>query len=174
MKPKFSPLKNLRFRPIEKKDWPRISEIYALGITTGNATFQEEIPSWENWNKTHIIPCRILVEIDTQIIGWAALSLVSSRYVYRGVSEISIYIDPCFSGKKIGVSLLQKLILASEKQGFWTLQAGIFPENTASLTIHKHLGFRTIGKRERVGKLKGVWRDTVLLERRSLVIGVDS
>lgn len=173
MNPIFINQKNLLFRLIEKQDWPFVSEIYALGIATGNATFQEEIPSWEDWNSNHIKSCRILVEKDKQIIGWAALSAVSKREVYKGVAEVSVYIDPQFSGLKIGASLLQKLILASEKHGYWTLQAGIFLENIASLKIHEHLGFRTIGKREKVGKLKGVWRDTVLMERRSLVVGVD-
>jgi len=165
--------KNLLFRPLEKQDWHRVSEIYALGIMTGNATFQQDIPSWEEWDKNHLKTCRILVEKEKQIIGWAALSAVSSREVYQGVTEVSIYIDPLFSGQKVGFSLLHQLVLASEKQGIWTLQAGIFPENIASLKIHEQVGFRTIGKRENVGKLKGVWRDTVLMERRSLVVGVD-
>lgn len=173
MKPNFTTVKNLHFRPLVKQDWLRVSAIYGLGIATGNATFQQEIPTWEEWNDNHIKSCRILVEKDTQILGWAALSPVSSRDVYKGVAEVSVYIAPPFSGQKVGVSLLQELIGASEKQGFWTLQAGIFPENIASLKIHEQLGFRTIGKREKVGKLKGIWRDTVLMERRSLVTGVD-
>ena len=116
--------------------------------------------------------CRILVEKNQQIVGWAALSYVSKREVYKGVAEVSIYINPQFSGQNIGISLLEKLIQESEKNGFWTLQAGIFPENIASLKIHERLGFRTIGVRERVGKINGIWRDTVLIERRSLIVGV--
>jgi len=173
MKPTINTVKNLHFRSLEKQDWLRVSEIYALGIATGNATFQEEIPSWEDWDNNHIKSCRILVEKDKKIIGWAALSAVSSREVYKGIAEVSVYIDPKYSGQKIGVSLLHQLIHASEKQGFWTLQAGIFPENIGSLKIHEKLGFRTIGKRVKVGKMKGIWRDTVLIERRSLIVGVD-
>lgn len=173
MKSTFNTANKLHFRSIEKQDWSRVSEIYAQGIVTGNATFQQDIPSWQDWDSNHIKTCRILVEKNQQIIGWAALSPVSSRVVYKGVAEVSVYIDLQYSGQKIGVSLLHQLILASEKHGFWTLQAGIFPENIASLKIHEHLGFHTIGTREKVGKMKGVWRDTVIIERRSLIVGVD-
>ena len=154
-------------------DWTNVAEIYRQGIETGNATFQQEIPTWDDWNNGHIKSCRIVAEIDIEIVGWAALTAVSGRCVYAGVAEVSVYISNNYRGQKIGTKLLDKLIAESENEKLWTLQAGIFPENIASLKIHEDLGFRKIGHREKIGKMNGIWRDTVLLERRSKVIGID-
>ncbi|MCI1265040.1 MAG: GNAT family N-acetyltransferase [Saprospiraceae bacterium] len=161
------------FRPMKAADWTNVAEIYRQGIETGNATFQQEIPTWDDWNNGHIKSCRIVAEIDNEIVGWAALTAVSGRCVYAGVAEVSVYISNNYRGQKIGTKLLDKLIAESENEKLWTLQAGIFPENIASLKIHEDLGFRKIGHREKIGKMNGIWRDTVLLERRSKVIGID-
>lgn len=154
-------------------DWTNVAEIYRQGIETGNATFQQEIPTWDDWNNGHVKSCRIVAVIDNEIVGWAALTAVSGRCVYAGVAEVSVYISNKYRGQKIGTKLLDKLIAESENEKLWTLQAGIFPENIASLKIHEELGFRKIGYREKIGKMNGIWRDTVLLERRSKVIGID-
>lgn len=162
---------SLKFRSLTITDWEQVAQIYQQGIQTGNATFEREVPNWNEWNKSHMPHCRIVAELNSTITGWAALSAVSNRCVYGGVAEVSVYIHPKFFGQKIGTQLLEKLILESEKQGIWTLQAGIFPENIASIKIHKKLGFREIGFRERIGKMNGVWRNTILLERRSNIVG---
>lgn len=155
-------------RPMIAADWPAVAEIYQKGIETGNATFQTSVPNWEEWDAAHLKNGRFVAEIDGEIAGWAALTPVSGRCVYAGVAEVSVYVSPLFFRKKIGSRLLEKLVLQSEADGLWTLQAGIFPENTASLKIHESAGFRRVGFREKIGKMGGVWRDTVLLERRSL------
>jgi len=160
------------FRLFNKNDWNIISKIYREGIETENATFELKIPSWSDWNHNHLTNCRIVAELTNKIVGWAALSPVSSRCVYGGVAEVSIYISNNHFGKKIGTKLLKKLILESEKNGIWTLQSGIFPENKASIKIHSNLGFRKIGYREKIGKLHGQWRDNILMERRSKIVGV--
>jgi L-amino acid N-acyltransferase YncA len=164
---------NITLRPLNPDDWPSVARIYRQGIETGNATFQKEVPSWEAWNSAHIKTCRIVASADNEIVGWAALTPVSGRCVYAGVAEVSVYVASDHKGKKIGTILLESLILESESEGFWTLQAGIFPENNASLKLHENLGFRKVGFRERIGKMENIWRDTVLLERRSKVVGVD-
>ena len=164
---------NIQLRPMALADWNAVAEIYKQGIETGNATFQQEIPNWEDWDKGHVKTCRTVVEVDHQIAGWIALSPVSGRCVYAGVAEVSVYVAAAFRGNKLGTQLLDRLIDESEKQGFWILQAGIFPENVPSLKIHEALGFRQVGYRERIGKMNGVWRNTVLLERRSKTVGVD-
>jgi phosphinothricin acetyltransferase len=148
-------------------DWNSVAVIYKEGIDTGNATFQKDVPSWEEWDRSHLKTCRIVAEAEGRVEGWAALTAVSGRCVYAGVAEVSVYVSEKFKGQKIGTRLLEALISESEKEGFWTLQAGIFPENLASLKIHKNLGFREVGYREKIGKMDGVWRDTILLERRS-------
>lgn len=150
-----------------RDDWDQVAEIFRQGIETGNATFETQIPSWEKWDSAHIQSCRIVATIENVVIGWAALVPVSSRKVYAGVGEISIYISNRYQGLKIGTRLLERLIDESEKEGFWTLQAGIFPENKASIKLHQNHGFRIVGYREKIGQMKGVWRDTILLERRS-------
>ncbi|MFC5624059.1 GNAT family N-acetyltransferase [Algoriphagus winogradskyi] len=163
----------LIYRPMTADDWTNVAEIYRQGIETGNATFQQEIPTWDEWNNGHIKSCRIVAEIDNEIVGWAALSAVSGRCVYAGVAEVSVYVANKYRGQKIGTKLLEKLITESENEKLWTLQASIFPENIASLKIHEEHGFRKIGHREKIGKMNGIWRDTVLLERRSRIIGID-
>jgi phosphinothricin acetyltransferase len=163
----------INFRPMTAEDWTSVAEIYKQGIETGNATFQQEIPTWDDWNNGHIKSCRIIAEINNEIVGWAALIAVSGRCVYAGVAEVSVYIANKYRGQKIGTKLLDKLIIESENEKLWTLQAGIFPENFTSLKIHEELGFRKIGHREKIGKMNGIWRDTVLLERRSKLIGID-
>jgi len=149
-------------------DWPEVSKIYTLGIETGLATFQTEAPSYEDWDNGHISACRLVAKIADQVIGWAALSPVSSRCVYAGVAEVSIYIDPAFKGMHVGTVLLNALIEASEAEGFWTLQSGIIKENESSIKLHEKCGFRVIGYREKVGKMPtGKWHDVVLVEKRS-------
>ncbi|SFD77238.1 phosphinothricin acetyltransferase [Chitinophaga sp. CF118] len=150
--------------------WPQVKDIYEKGIASGNATFQTTAPSWEEWDKGHVKSCRLVAVEGDVILGWAVLSQVSARAVYAGVAEVSIYIHPEAQGKGIGSLLLKALIAESEKQQFWTLQAGIFPENIASIRLHEKHGFRLVGRRERIGQMNGIWRDTVLLERRSDVI----
>jgi L-amino acid N-acyltransferase YncA len=157
----------MNIRALTPSDWPMVKAIYEQGIATGNATFQTEAPSWEEWDKAHLSTCRFVIEMDGIVKGWAALSPMSSRCVYAGVAEVSIYVSPESSGKGIGTTLLQQLIAESEIQGLWTLQAGIFPENKASVRLHKKAGFREVGYREKIGKMKDLWRDTLLLERRN-------
>lgn len=154
------------------QDWPSVATIYAEGIATGYATFETEVPSFESWDKAHIKNCRLVADKEGAILGWAALSPVSSRCVYEGVAELSIYIALKSRGAGIGKSLLNQLITESETAGYWTLQAGIFPENRASIKLHERLGFRFLGKRERIGKTHlGIWKDNLLFERRSTVAG---
>ena len=152
--------------------WSAVKTIYEQGIATGHATFQTSAPAWEEWNSAHLAHSRLVALEDGQVIGWAALTPVSGRCVYAGVAEVSVYIAPGHRGKKIGETLLKALISNSERHDIWTLQAGIFPENAASLKIHKNCGFRQIGYREKIGKMDGIWRDTIQLERRSRVVGV--
>jgi L-amino acid N-acyltransferase YncA len=161
------------FRQMVANDWSDVAEIYRQGIETGNATFQVQVPSWEEWDKEHLKACRIVAVNENKIVGWAALSPVSGRCVYAGVAEVSVYVSNSFKGQQIGTKLLERLISESEQQGLWTLQAGIFSENIPSLQIHKSLGFREVGYREKIGKMNGIWRNTVLLERRSKTIGTD-
>ena len=158
---------NITITNFTQEDWPVISEIYRQGIATGIATFETQIPSWEQWDATHITSCRLKAEMNNEITGWAALSPASKREVYRGVAEVSIYIASKFRKLGIGKLLLQHLIKESEAQGFWTLQAGIFSQNKTSIALHKALGFREIGFREKVAKLHDIWYDNTLLERRS-------
>jgi L-amino acid N-acyltransferase YncA len=149
------------------EDWPVVEAIYLQGIATGNATFETESLEWENWSAKHHAHSRLVARAGETVLGWAALSPVSTRRVYAGVAEVSIYIADEARGKGVGRALLKALIEHSEQNGIWTLQAGIFPENTASLALHKSCGFREVGRREKIGQLKGVWRDVILLERRS-------
>ena len=153
------------------EDWPAVERIYRQGIATEDATFETESPDWENWNAKHHVHSRLVARHEQRVLGWAALSPVSTRRVYAGVAEISIYIAEVARGKGLGKGLLSALIEQSEQNGIWTLQAGIFPENAASLALHKSCGFREVGRRERIGQLKGVWRDVILLERRSRAAG---
>ena len=159
-------------RSMNEKDWPAVAEIYKQGIETGNATFEKEIPTMEKWNSGHLPDCRIVATIDDSVIAWAALTPVSGRCVYAGVAEVSVYVSNKYQGLKIGTQILDKLISESEAGGIWTLQAGIFPENKVSIKLHENLGFRIVGVREKIGKMDGIWRDTILLERRSKNIGL--
>lgn len=164
--------KQIEITGMEVIDWPAVAEIYAEGIATGDATFQQTVPSWEEWDAAHMKACRIAAKFDSAVSGWAALTPVSGRCVYAGVAEVSVYVSARFRGKSLGKQLLQHLVVASERESIWTLQAGIFPENLASLAIHEQFGFRIVGKRERIGKMHGRWRDTILLERRSVTVGL--
>ena len=152
-------------------DWPRVREIYEEGIATGNATFATEAPDWQQWDEDHLPICRLVAGNNDEILGWAALSRVSVRRVYAGVAEVSVYVSTAARGRGFGKALLRELNLTSEQHGIWTLQAGIFPENVASLALHEALGFRRVGVRERLGQLAGEWRNVLLLERRSTVVG---
>ncbi|HUB79311.1 MAG TPA: GNAT family N-acetyltransferase [Bryobacteraceae bacterium] len=156
---------------MQDSDWPRVREIYRQGIDTGNATFQYEAPEWEEWDAGHLRHCRLAARSAGSVGGWTALSAVSRRECYAGVAEVSIYVAAAHRGQGLGRQLLEALIAASETHGIWTLQAGIFPENAASIALHERLGFRRVGVRERIGRRDGRWRDTVLLERRSKVVG---
>lgn len=162
----------MNIRSLEKEDWIEVSRIYKQGIETKIATFETKIPEWAEWDKSHLNTCRFVAQINDKIVGWVAISPVSGRCVYGGVAEVSIYVDSFYSGKQIGTKLLKKLIEESEKNGIWTLQAGIFSENIGSLKLHKKVGFRKIGYRERISKLEGFWKDIVLLEKRSKKVGV--
>lgn len=159
-------------RPAVELDWPKIKQIYEAGMDSGLATFETKAPSYESWSDSETSNCRLVIESERRILGFCKLSLVSKRPVYSGVGEVSIYIDPGYSGKGIGQKLMEALVQASEQQGFWTLEAKIFPENEASIRLHKNNGFREVGVRERIGKRDGVWRDNVLLERRSQLNGI--
>jgi L-amino acid N-acyltransferase YncA len=158
---------SVKIRAMNAGDWIQVRDIYRQGIETGNATFEVNIPEWDEWNQRHLEKCRLVAADGEVVVGWAALSSVSARTVYSGVAEVSIYVKLSARSKGIGSSLLRRLIEISEEAGIWTLQAGIFPENTESIKLHMANGFREIGIRERPGKLHGRWRDVVLLERRS-------
>lgn len=163
----------MKIESLGASHWSDVRDIYARGIATGNATFETTIPEWEDWDKNHLKGLRFVAIVEDNIAGWAALTAVSERCIYNGVAEVSVYVDDEYGGKGIGTALLQKLIDESEKNNIWTLQAGIFPENVASIKIHKKLGFRIVGYREKIGKMNDVWRDTILLERRSIKTGID-
>ena len=165
----------MQTQPLTAAHWPAVQAIYAEGLATGNATFATAAPAWAEWHPGHLAHSR-LVAVDADgndgpVLGWAALSPVSGRCVYGGVAEVSVYVAAAAQGRGVGRQLLAALVAESEAHGIWTLQAGIFPENTASLRLHAGAGFREVGRRERIGQLHGVWRDTVLLERRSAVVG---
>lgn len=160
----------LTIAPLEPRHWEAVREIYRQGIAGGNATFETDPGDWETWDAAHLAECRFVAELDGRIVGWAALSQVSRRYVYRGVAEVSIYVADGARGRGVGSALLAAVIAESERLGFWTLQGGIFPENTASRALVRKHGFREVGVRERIGEMNGVWRDVVLVERRSKVV----
>ena len=148
-------------------DWEQVRSIYLEGIASGNSTFETEAPSWEKWDEAHLQIARIVMRDGEKVLGWAALSPVSKRDVYRGVAELTVGVTESARGQGVGRALLEALIDESERNGIWTLQASIFPENTASVKLHLRCGFREVGRRERIGSLHGVWRDTLLFERRS-------
>ena len=157
---------------MEAADWEAVRAVYLEGIAGGDATFETEAPAWESWDAAHLAHCRLVARSGGTIAGWAALSPVSARRVYAGVAETSVYVSAASRGVGVGRALLCALVNCSERHGIWTLQAGIFPENQASLALHRGQGFREVGRRERLGKMNGRWRDVVLLERRSLTVGV--
>jgi phosphinothricin acetyltransferase len=152
-------------------DGPLVAEIYAQGIATGDATFETEVPSWERWDAVHLPAHRFVAEDGGRVVGWVAASPVSDRCVYGGVVEHSVYVAAAERGRGIGGILLARLVASTEAAGVWTIQTGIFPENEASLRVHERAGFRVVGRRERLGRLHGAWRDVLLLERRSDAVG---
>jgi phosphinothricin acetyltransferase len=160
----------MEIRDLRPGDWPEVAAIYEDGIRTGNATFETGVPSWEDWDAAHD-EHRLIAELDGETAGWAALSPTSDRGCYRGVAENSVYVAAWARGRGVGRALLEELIVRSEVAGIWTLRAGIFPENKASVRLHMVCGFRLVGVHERLGELNGVWRDVLLLERRSEVVG---
>jgi phosphinothricin acetyltransferase len=157
---------------MKKADLKQVLGIYAEGIAGGNATFETSAPGEEAWDKIHLTNCRLVARSGEEIIGWAALSPVSGRCTYSGVAEVSVYVATGATGKGVGKALLSELVKESEKAGIWTLDAGIFPENKASISIHKSCGFREVGCREKLGSANGIWRDVILFERRSRNVGV--
>lgn len=165
----------MQIRPFDPGDWDSVLAIYIEGLITGQATFETTAPSWEKWDSAHLPFARLVAvsEDDGRLAGWSALSPVSARAVYSGVAEVSVYVGDAFRGKGVGGALLDRLIQESESNGIWTLQASVFPENLPSMGLHKNRGFREIGVRERIAKLNGVWRDTIVLERRSKVTGFE-
>jgi phosphinothricin acetyltransferase len=164
--------------PMDPRDWEQVRALYLEGIATGHATFESEVPRWEEWDRAHLPLCRLVARQDREIVGWAALSPVSARRVYAGVAEVSVYVGAAHRGQGVGHALLATLVEASERAGIWTLQAGVFPENNASLELHQKHGFRRVGRREKLGRmaygpLAGKWRDVILLERRSTAVGTE-
>jgi L-amino acid N-acyltransferase YncA len=157
----------LKIRDLRPGDWPEVAGIYAAGVGSRNATFETVVPPWEEWDARHL-PSPRLVGLETgAVVGWAALSPVSARPCYAGVAEDSVYVARGRQGRGVGRALLEELVARSEAEGIWTLQTSIFPENRARLALHLRCGFRVVGVRERIAQLDGVWRDTVLLERRA-------
>ena len=157
-------------RDLRPDDWPAVRAIYEEGIRGGNATFETEAPSWERWDAAHP-ELRLVAERDGSVVGWAALSPASARHCYRGVGDVSVYVAEEARGAGVGCTLLEELVERSERARYWTLSAGVFPENRASIRLHKACGFREVGVRERPAELHGLWRDVVLLERRSTLVG---
>lgn len=160
----------MNIRELRPEDWAAVRDIYEQGIRGGNATFETEPPSWEAWDAAHS-ELRFVAERDGAVVGWAGVSPASGRCCYRGVAEVSVYVAEDARGEGVGRGLLEELVGRSEQAGYWTLTAGVFPENQASLRLHEACGFREVGVRERLGELAGVWRDVVLLERRSTLVG---
>ena len=160
----------IEVRDLRPSDWPEVARIYREGIETGNATFETEVPSWQEWDAAHLGEHRLVAERDGVVAGWVALVPVSPRECYAGVAEVSAYVGEDARGEGVGSALLTAVIDSSERAGIWTLQTGVFPENDVSLRLLQRLGFRVVGTRERIGQLHGVWRDVVLVERRSEVI----
>lgn len=162
----------MEIRTFGEGHYTQVAMIYKQGIETGLATFETNVPDWETWDKAHLSECRIAAFDGDIMAGWAALTPVSSRCVYAGVAEESVYIAANFRGKGVGKLLLQELIARSEQLGLWTLQAGIFADNVHSIQLHEKCGFREIGFREKIGQLNGIWKDTIHMERRSKVVGI--
>ncbi len=162
----------MQIRACTKKDWVAIAEIYKEGIQSKMATFETIVPPFDIWNMKYMTVARLVCELNNSVIAWAALSAFSKREVYRGVAEVSIYVAPKFQGKGVATALLKQVVAESEDAGIWSLQSSIFPQNTASIALHKKMGFRTIGYRERIAQLHGSWYDNIIMERRSSKIGL--
>jgi phosphinothricin acetyltransferase len=163
---------DINIEKMKDENWPDVKSIYEEGIATGDATFESEAPDWEHWDKSHLSDCRLVAKSGGKIVGWAALSAVSGRCVYKGVAEVSLYVMDSFRGRGTGTALLKAIIEESQRAGIWTLQSGTFPENAVSIAIQKACGFRKVGIREKIGCMNGKWRDVVLLERRSKIVGI--
>jgi phosphinothricin acetyltransferase len=161
----------VELRDLRPDDWPEVARIFEDGIRTGNATFETEVPSWEAWSAAHLREHRFVAEREGRVVGWIALVPVSPRACYAGVAEVSAYVGEAARGEGVGKALLARLIESSERGGIWTLETGVFPENEPSLVLLQRFGFRVVGTRERIGRLHGMWRDVVFLERRSEVVG---
>ena len=161
----------ITIEPMQPQHWQQVAAIYQEGIATGQATFEMAVPSFEHWDRNHLGIARFIAGQGGNVVGWAALSPVSQRQVYAGVAEVSVYVATTARGSGVGRKLLAALIEESERNGIWTLQAGIFPENAASIALHLACGFREVGRRQRIGKMNEQWRDTLLFERRSALIG---
>lgn len=164
-------MKPLRIEAMQPSDWPTVAEIYRQGIETGVATFETEVPSWEDWSADHLEPCRLVARAGDDVVGWVALAPVSGRCVYGGVAEVSVYVARDAQRQGVGKKLLEAVIACSERHDMWTLQAGVMAGNPGSIALHEACGFRVVGTRERLGALRGVWHDVILLERRSPVVG---
>lgn len=162
----------VEIRDLRPSDWPEVAAIYQAGIDTGDATFETEVPSWDEWDAAHLAAHRLVAVADGEVLAWAALSPVSDRCVYGGVAENSIYVAPQAQGRGVGRALLTRLVEDADRAEIWTIQTGIFPENEASIALHRRCGFRIVGTRERLGRHHGVWRDVLLLERRSKEAGL--
>jgi L-amino acid N-acyltransferase YncA len=160
----------MELEPMRPEDWPAIRAIYEAGIATGDATFETAAPDWPAWDATHLADHRLVGRLDGRVVGWAALAPVSDRCAYAGVAEDSIYVAPEAQGRGVGRALLMAVVASAERAGIWTVQTGIFPENQPSVRLHEACGFRVVGVRERLGQLRGRWRDVLLLERRSPLI----
>ncbi len=154
---------------LQPGDWEAVAEIYRHGIATENATFETEVPSWDAWDAEHLVGCRFVARSGDDVVGWAALTPISRRSAYTGVAEVSVYVAPAAQNAGVGRALLETLVHGSEANGIWTLQGAVFPENVTSLKLHQACGFRVVGRRKRIGRLNGVWRDVVLVERRSQI-----
>ena len=163
--------REISIEAMRAKDWDAVRAIYLEGMATGHGTFETSAPDWEKWDAAHLHACRLVARRGAEVLGWAALVPVSSRQVYAGVAEVSVYVAERARNQKLGSRLLAALVKSSEEQGIWTLQAGIFPENIASIELHQRCGFRIVGRRERIGCMNGRWRDVFLLERRSAAVG---
>lgn len=164
----------MKIRPLVEGDWPVVAEIYRQGIESGHATFETDVPEWEEWDRGRHSECRLVAELDSRLMGFAVVSPVSGRKVYAGVAEVMVYVAADARGRGVGGRLLRELVACSEAVGLWTLQASIFPENVSSIRAHERVGFRVLGIRERIGRFRdGRWRDTVIMERRSDVVGTE-
>jgi len=164
---------SMNLLPLTPEHWPKVREIYLAGIAGGDATFETAAPSWDEWDTAHLRFARLIVCREIEVTGWAALSRISARKAYEGVAEVSVYVAANCRGQGYGRALLEGLVAESEKNAIWTLQASIFPENVASIALHRRIGFCEVGRRDRIAKLNGVWRTTVLMERRSPLVGTE-